>query len=75
MAKKKKTRLRKWLTGQPRGAMSELAKYLGVTRQYVYKIAEGDQVVSEAVATEIASFTGLKLTDLSFFTVVVHEPD
>ena len=71
---KKKTRLRKWLDDQPRGAMSELATSLGVTRQYVYKIAQGDTVVSEDVAKKISETTGLKLAELTFYTVTVHDP-
>jgi transcriptional regulator with XRE-family HTH domain len=71
---KKKTRLRRWLDDQPRGAMSELAASLGVTRQYVYKIAQGDAVVSEEVAQRIAETTGLKLKELTFYTVIVHDP-
>jgi len=75
MPKKRKTKLRQWLNGQPRGAMSELAKALGVSRQYVYKIAQGDQVVSESVAERIADFTGLDVDELTYFRVVIHRPD
>ncbi|HAW77452.1 MAG TPA: hypothetical protein DCW74_17170 [Alteromonas australica] len=75
MPKKRKTKLRHWLNEQPRGSMSELAKALGVSRQYVYKIAEGNQVVSESVAERIADFTGLNVDELSYFRVVIHRPD
>ena len=71
---KRKTKLRQWLNDQPRGAMSELAKHLGVSRQYIYKIAQGDQVVSESVAKNIAAFTGMDLDELTYFKVIIHRP-
>ena len=70
----KKSYFKKWLEAQPRGAASELAKRLGVTRQYVYKISSGEVVLSLSRAEELSKITGMKLSQFSYFETVIHTP-
>ena len=70
---KKKTSFRKWLDKQPRGSASEIAKTLGVTRQYVYKISSDDTVLNIDRARELSKITGLALSRFSYFKVTVHK--
>ena len=69
---KKKNAFRKWLDKSPRGTMSSLATSMNVSRQYVYKIAEGDQILSHKKAKELSKLTGLKLKEISHYKVTVH---
>ena len=74
MAKNKRTPFRAWLDSQPRGTMSQIASKLGVSRQYIHKIAEGDQVISHKKAKELSMITGLGLKNFAYARIVVHVP-